>query len=157
MPDGHHITTSSGCQRPNSSRVWRLMPWAAATSPWRWWTTPQQYVGPPTAIQSRPRRSKIAVIVRTMCEGGEGLPGLGGQRVGRADRGGGRAGRVAAEALLDLARADPVAAARDQVVLAPAEPEVAVGVAAREVARARPGAADLLARAPAPPPPHPAP
>src|SRR5439155_21783310 len=76
----------------------------------------------------------------------ERLDHLAAHRIGRADGGGQRDRRVALQAVLDLARADAVAAARDHVVLAPDEPEVAVAVLARQVAGERPVADELVAR-----------
>src|SRR5438552_5453248 len=64
----------------------------------------------------------------------------------RADRRRQRDRRVALQAILDLARADAIAAARDDVVLAPDEPEVAVRVLPGEITGERPVADELLPR-----------
>src|SRR5262249_41294966 len=55
-------------------------------------------------------------------------------------------GGVADDALLDVGRADAVAAARDEVVLAPFEPEIAVLVLDPEIAGREPVADEFLAR-----------
>src|SRR5262249_43312827 len=75
----------------------------------------------------------------------ECLDHLAPDRTGRAARRRPSNCRMALQTVLDLARADPVATARDQVVLAPDEPEVAVRVLPGQVAGEGPVTHELLA------------
>ena len=79
-------------------------------------------------------------------EDDERLHHLAAHRIGNPDRGSDGDGRVADEALLDLARADAVAAARDEVVDAADAPVVALVVDLGEVARVQPAVAHLRGR-----------
>src|SRR5690606_4354756 len=76
----------------------------------------------------------------------ERLHDLGADGIGHADGGRERDRLVLHEAVLDLARADPVAAARDDVVRAPEEPEMPVFALAPEIAGEKILAGELLAR-----------
>ena len=76
----------------------------------------------------------------------ERLDHLAAHRIGHADRRRERDRLMALQAVLDLARADTVAAARDEIVLAADEPEVALRVLPGQVAGERPVADELLPR-----------
>ena len=75
----------------------------------------------------------------------EGLDHLADHRVGLADDAGLGDRRVLHQHALDLERADQVAGRLDDVVGAADEPEVAVGVAPRQVAGQVPAAGEALA------------